>query len=123
MAAGVAVMPLCARQLDPSEALSRAEMSVTPGEHQPLSIGTGQQPLTLRYTATDRTAKLNTVYVFSRGDNGGFVVVAADDAAPYPLLGYADSGTFDAADIPPAYQEDHNCILLLRHRHRRRQIF
>lgn len=104
LAAGVAAMSLSARQLDPSEALRRAEMSVTPSEHTPLSMTTGQQPMTLRYTATDRTDDLNTVYVFSRGDNGGFVVVAADDTAPYPLLGYADSGEFDAANMPPAME-------------------
>lgn len=104
LAAGVAAMSLSARQLDPSEALRRAEMSVTPSEHTPLSMTTGRQPMTLKYTATDRTDDLNTVYVFSRGDNGGFVVVAADDTAPFPLLGYADSGEFDAANMPPAME-------------------
>lgn len=97
-------MSLSARQLDPSEALRRAQMSVTPSEHTPLSVTPGQQPMTLKYTATDRTDNLNTVYVFSRGENGGFVVVAADDAAPYPLLGYADTGSFDAANMPPALE-------------------
>ncbi|MDE7024267.1 MAG: thiol protease/hemagglutinin PrtT [Paramuribaculum sp.] len=102
MAAGVMAAPLTARQLDASEALNRAEMFVPTGVRTPLSSGNAMQPLTLKYTATDRTGEMNTVYVFGRGENGGFVVVAADDVVQNPLLGYADSGTFDAADMPPS---------------------
>lgn len=104
MAAGVVAAPLSARQLEPSEALSRAEMYVPTSVRTPLNSGSAQQPLTLKYTATDRTESINTVYVFGRGDNGGFVVVAADDVVPNPLLGYADSGEFDASDLPPALE-------------------
>lgn len=104
MAAGVVAAPLSARQLEPSEALSRAEMYVPTSVRTPLNSGSAQQPLTLKYTATDRTESINTVYVFGRGDNGGFVVVAADDVVPNPLLGYADSGKFDASDLPPALE-------------------
>ena len=91
MAAGVIVAPLSARQLDPSEALSRAEVYVPAGVRTPLSSGKNQHPMTLKYTATNRTGDLKTVYVFGRGEDNGFVVVAADDVAPSPLLGYADS--------------------------------
>lgn len=104
MAAGVIVAPLSARQLDPSEALSRAEVYVPAGVRTPLSSGKNQHPMTLKYTATNRTGDLKTVYVFGRGEDNGFVVVAADDVAPSPLLGYADSGTFDASNLPPAME-------------------
>lgn len=59
MAAGVIVAPLSARQLDPSEALSRAEVYVPAGVRTPLSSGKNQHPMTLKYTATNRTGDLN----------------------------------------------------------------
>ena len=44
-------------------------------------------------------------YVFNtQQTNRGFVIVAGDDRVP-PILGYSDSGTFDAADVPEAMQE------------------
>ena len=43
------------------------------------------------------------VYVFNRPDDGGYMLLSADDEA-YPLLGYADDGAFDPANIPPAMQ-------------------
>ena len=41
-------------------------------------------------------------YAFNRGQGGGFVIVAADDNARNMVLGYADSGTFDADSMPAA---------------------
>lgn len=41
------------------------------------------------------------VYVFNIGTEGGFVIVSADDRAR-DILGYTDSGSFDARQIPPA---------------------
>ena len=44
-------------------------------------------------------------YVFNTQQaNKGFVIVAGDDRAP-AILGYSDSGTFDAADVPEAMQQ------------------
>ncbi len=40
-------------------------------------------------------------YAFNRGQRDGFVLVAADDCFPREILGYADKGTFDAANLPP----------------------
>ena len=42
-------------------------------------------------------------YVFNVGEQEGFVVVSGDDRTP-AILGYADSGTFDAANIPANMQ-------------------
>jgi len=40
-------------------------------------------------------------YVFNRDDeNGGFVIIAADDCAT-PVLGYSDCGVFDYDNMPP----------------------
>lgn len=38
-------------------------------------------------------------YVFNIADNGGFVIVSGDDSTE-EILGYADSGSFDANNIP-----------------------
>ena len=38
-------------------------------------------------------------YVFNNGDNDGYVIVSGDDET-VPILGYADSGSFDASNVP-----------------------
>ena len=42
-------------------------------------------------------------YVFNNGDNDGFVIVSGDDSTA-PILGYADSGSFDASNVPDNMQ-------------------
>lgn len=42
-------------------------------------------------------------YVFNNGNDAGFVIVAGDDCVE-EVLGYADSGSFDAANIPANMQ-------------------
>ena len=39
------------------------------------------------------------LYVFNCGTDDGFVIVSADDRTQ-PILGYADTGTFDEAELP-----------------------
>lgn len=41
------------------------------------------------------------VYVFNNEADNGYMILSADDVA-YPVLGYADSGSFDAGNMPPA---------------------
>ena len=48
-------------------------------------------------------AKNACYYVFNNGHNAGFVIVAGDDCAE-DVLGYADSGSFDADNIPENMQ-------------------
>ena len=83
---------LQARQLDPTEALTRA-LGNTPVP----SRATGTSHV---YTDTDSATGLNGVYVFNRGFDNGYIVVSADDNAP-ALLGYSDTGTFDPSDMAP----------------------
>lgn len=54
----------------------------------------------LRRTPKDKKA----LYVFNVGEQDGFVIVAGDDRAR-SILGYVDSGTFDASRIPAALNE------------------
>ena len=44
------------------------------------------------------------LYVFNVGENDGFVIVSGDDRTR-PVLGFADSGTFDADHMPAALNE------------------
>ncbi|MBR6947877.1 MAG: Spi family protease inhibitor, partial [Muribaculaceae bacterium] len=41
----------------------------------------------------------NDYYVFNRGNNEGFVIVAGDDMST-PVLGYSDKGAFDFNEAP-----------------------
>lgn len=43
--------------------------------------------------------KVSGLYVFTVKDKGGFVIVSNDDGT-VPILGYSDSGTFDAENMP-----------------------
>ena len=44
------------------------------------------------------------LYVISRGDGKGFVLVSGDDCLP-AIIGYTDHGNFDENDLPPALQD------------------
>lgn len=50
------------------------------------------------------TAATSPYYVYSRGEGQGFVIVAGDDCLP-SILGYTESGDFDADNLPPALQD------------------
>ncbi len=82
------------RQLTVSEALAAA------GAERPgIARIAGTAPTAALTLSRDG---LNTVYVVD-GVGQGYVVLAADDVAP-AVLGYSDSGSFDAGSIPPNMQ-------------------
>lgn len=85
---------LQARQLTPDEALGRLAGSAA----APSRSGNTQ----LVYTDTNDSGTKG-VYVFSRGEDNGFLVVSADDCAQ-ALLGYSYSGTFDPDNMPANMQ-------------------
>lgn len=86
---------ISARQLTPAEALDAA----TRWSGVKRVGAVAQVAAAPVYTATE--GRLNTVYIFNRADNGGYMIVAADDVAT-PLLGYADDGAIDPTDMPPS---------------------
>lgn len=50
---------------------------------------------------TTRSANGNpALYIFNKGDNGGYLLLSADDAVR-PVLGYADEGSFAQENMPP----------------------
>ena len=84
-----------ARQLTPAEALSRASAD------RPALVAAHSRASSpvLGFKAT--ADSLTTLYAFNRPDDGGFILVSADDAFPVAVLGYADSGSFPSADAMP----------------------
>lgn len=80
--------PVYAAQLTPEQAVAR------------LGLGNGRASvpeMKLVYTASE--GHDNQFYIFNVGSNDGFSVVSADDCIS-PLIGYADSGSFDPENIP-----------------------
>ena len=68
-------------------------------EDKPLRSG---QSLELAYAARPSlraAAPEAYYYVFNRGNNGGYIIIAGDDRA-YPVLGYGTSGDFSYEKIP-----------------------
>ena len=90
----LASAPAFSEILSPEAAIQRinSEFSTLP------TRGGGSLPQ-LKYTVETQLQQ-PSVYVFDKGDDAGYLVVSADDAAA-PLLGYCDTGSFDASNIPP----------------------
>ncbi|MBQ0057486.1 MAG: C10 family peptidase [Bacteroidales bacterium] len=53
---------------------------------------------------TDSTAKDAPYYIFSRGENLGYVIVSGDDCLP-EILGYTETGNYDESQLPPALKD------------------
>lgn len=54
----------------------------------------------LAYAAKKVGQETAALYVYNNGDDGGFVIVAGDDRAFSPVLGYSDHGSFDYDQAP-----------------------
>ena len=91
------VLPAEARQLSPQEALSRVEKIPTTAAHKFAVKGSPAPVLTV---TAPKDSNFTGLYVFKTGTTG-YMIVSADDCA-VPLLGYADAGSFDVANMPEA---------------------
>lgn len=61
--------------------------------------------LKLAYTAkSTKILNKNCFYVFNRGSQNGFIIVAADDCANTEVLGYSTVGEFDNENIPSNFK-------------------
>lgn len=83
-----------ARQLSPEEAFASVPAQMIPAATRGASSN-------LVYT--QNSDGLNSAYIWAFGDNNGYLVTSADDVFP-AVLGFADSGTFDPNNIPPAME-------------------
>ena len=68
-----------------------------------MSFISERRPAMARGTQLEQDLKVElsneSYHVFNLGSNDGFVIVSGDDCAD-DILGYADSGTFDAENMP-----------------------
>ncbi|MBQ9236318.1 MAG: C10 family peptidase [Prevotella sp.] len=84
-----------AADITPQQALQQALTFVQ--EHKSASSGKWNTPTDVARLSL--AGQVEGLYVFNVEDNGGFVVVANDDAVT-PILGYSNSGKLDTANIP-----------------------
>lgn len=88
-----------ADNLTPEQALSRFRNN---GNTPSLRMATANKPLRLAHTVT--SGALNTLYIYNNTtDNGGFVILPADNCAPV-LLGYSETGTFNIDNMPANFK-------------------
>lgn len=88
-------MPALADQLTPEQSLARL-MAGQSGPHRVKGV----QADRLQLTYTSASVQGNRYYVFNQKDNGGFVILGADDLAPN-LLAYTTQGRFDEENMAP----------------------
>ncbi len=69
-------------------------------------VYTAQNSESLRNSDIQKTVYY---YVFNIGENNGFVVISGDDVAR-PVLGYVDSGEYDASNLPPNFIYWMDCL-------------
>ena len=91
-----------AEDINPAQALAIAKSFLDGSSGQTRSPVMSSRQLKLAHTAIASDGK-NGLYVFNVGNNGGFVIVAADDGA-HEILGYSDSGSFDTNSISPEFK-------------------
>lgn len=90
----VATLGMFAAPLTPEQALRRVQGNSA--LKMPSKSGTSMKLSFSMQTQKGEPA----VYIFDRPASSGYLIVSADDTAT-PLLGYADSGSFDANNMPP----------------------
>lgn len=63
----------------------------------------GQDPELVETTVSKRLSDNDnqSVYIFNRGNDQGFVIISGDDCLP-TVLGYTESGEFNTDQLPPA---------------------
>lgn len=91
-----------AATLPQSQALERALQFMNKNASLRIQSNTQQTGYQLAHTSVSKAGE-SEIYVFNRTGKAGYLIVAADDAV-IPVLGYADSGSFNAQDIPDGLQ-------------------
>ncbi len=99
---GLFSLSVSAEQISQSDATSIAADFLSKSN----SISTqSSNKLKLAYTAKAVTnPNKNCFFVFNRGVQEGFIIVAADDCTLTSVLGYSNSGEFDSDNMPPNFK-------------------
>lgn len=88
---------LSADPVGPTQALKIASAYMSEG-------AVASRAIPFRRATTRSAAEPDTLaplYIISRGDNAGFVIVSGDNSLP-EIIGYTENGNFKEADMPPA---------------------
>ncbi len=100
-------LPAWSKQIDQEEAKQIAENFIN---NQFTNLKRSQAfQLQLVYTAENEVNKFKKnhsekyYYVYNIGANQGFIIISADDIN-YPIIGYSNSGYYDAANLPENFQ-------------------
>ncbi|PQL92298.1 hypothetical protein C4S75_02970 [Apibacter sp. wkB309] len=100
-------LPVWSKQIDQEEAKQIAENFIN-NQFTNLKRSQGFQ-LQLVYTAENEISNLKKnhsekyYYVYNIGTKQGFIIISADDIN-YPIIGYSNSGYYDAANLPENFQ-------------------
>ena len=101
----VFTLPVMASKRSVEQAAVIAEQFMGEGAHlSAVQRGTAQgSRMRLAHKANMPNSSEPALYIFNSSDNGGFVLVSAEDNA-LTILGYSDRGSFDAEHIPSNVQ-------------------
>ena len=88
----------CANPITPQKAQTIAKPFMAAEYIQPRLVKKAERKSRVKLAANyDAVAPY---YIYSRGEGQGFVIVSGDDCVP-EVLGYTESGDFDADNLPP----------------------
>lgn len=90
---------MMADPIDMEKAKSLA-ISLMPTNAEPVLVKTAVRNEAKSRTLNESVKATAPYYIFSRGENQGFVIVSGDDCLP-EILGYTESGDFDEESLPP----------------------
>ena len=86
--------------IDAEKAKSLAAQFMPSANSQPQLVKTASRRSTSGRRLAPAYQKTAPYYIFSRGENLGFVIVSGDDALP-EVLGYTESGDYDEDNMSP----------------------
>lgn len=88
-----------AKNITPEQAINRL---LTHSASKMMKRGVAKDKIRLAHTfSTPESNEKACIYIFNKGDNGGYIVAPADDAFP-AIIGFGDSGNFEIQTIPYA---------------------
>ena len=94
---------ICANPIDAEKARQIA-LDFLPASESMTLVGKATRNQAKSLKLSQSVSATSPYYIYSRGEGQGFVIVSGDDCMP-AILGYTDSGDFDASDLPPALQD------------------
>ena len=96
----LASAPLMADPIDAEQAKALAAQFVTTSGSEPQLVKKAVRRCTDSRKLAPKYRSAAPYYIFSRGENQGFVIVSGDNALP-EVLGYTESGDYDEENMAP----------------------